>query len=335
MIIRLLVWLLLLAPTLAAAQQWSARPLGELAVYPEQRVNARVEALDQARVAAEIGARIERIEVRVGDIVGTGDVLLRLDDTDYRIAADRARAHVDLLAARLSLAEAQLEQARALARQGFVSADGLRIRETELAVTRSELVAARQALDAARVALARTVVRAPFDGVVRERLASTGDYASPGVPLLVVASIRDTEIHALVPESQVSSLVESTAVEFRVDNATHAVVVSRVMPLVEAAGQTRRVILAGPPELPPGRSGELRWRLAVPHLPADYLVQREGQPGLWLERDGEPFFLVLPEVATGRPVALDLPLDTRVIDEGRHALGLTPAPAQLPGTTAP
>ncbi|MEI2421673.1 hypothetical protein V6O07_15465, partial [Arthrospira platensis SPKY2] len=101
-----------------------------------------------------------------------------------------------------------------------------------------------------------------------------------------VASIRDTEIHALVPESQVSSLVESTAVEFRVDNATHAVVVSRVMPLVEAAGQTRRVILAGPPELPPGRSGELRWRLAVPHLPADYLVQREGQPGLWLERDG-------------------------------------------------
>ena len=332
---RHFLWLLVLLPAWVAAQPWASRPLGELAIYPEQRVNARVEALDQARVAAEVGARIERVEVRVGDTVSTGDVLLRLDNTDYRIAADRASAQVDLLSARLALAEAQLEQARTLARQGFVSADGLRIRETELAVTRSELAAARQALDAARVALARAVVRAPFDGVVRERLASTGDYASPGAPLLVLASTRDTEIHALVPEAQVSGLIEGAAVEFRVGSVAYPVSVSRVLPLVESAGQTRRVIVAGPPELPPGRSGELRWRLATPHLPADYLVQREGQPGLWLERDGQPFFLALPEVATGRPIALDLPLDTRVIDEGRHALGLAPAPAQLPGTAAP
>lgn len=328
---RHLVWLLLLLPALAAAQQWSSRPLSELAIHPEQRVSARVEALNQARVAAEVAARIEHIEVRIGDKVSANAVLLRLDQTDYRIATDRAAAQVEVLAARLALAEAQLDQSRKLAERGFVSADGLRIRETELAVTRSELAAARQALDAARVALGRTVLRAPFDGVVLERLASSGDYASPGVPLLVIASTDDTEVHALVPEAQVSGLVASDSIEYRVDAATYEVSASRVLPVVESAGQTRRVILTGPPELPPGRSGELRWRLATPHLPADFLVQHEGQAGIWLERDGQPHFLTRPSAATGRPVALDLPTDTLVIDVGRHALGLAPAPVQLPG----
>lgn len=328
---RHLVWLLLLLPALAVAQQWSSRPLSELAIHPEQRVSARVEALNQARVAAEVAARIEHIEVRIGDKVSADAVLLRLDQTDYRIATDRAAAQVEVLTARLALSEAQLDQSRKLAERGFVSADGLRIRETELAVTRSELAAARQALDAARVALGRTVLRAPFDGVVIERLASSGDYASPGVPLLVIASTDDTEVHALVPEAQVSGLVESGTIEFRVDDATYEVSASRVLPVVEAAGQTRRVILTGPPELPPGRSGELRWRLATPHLPADFLVQHEGQPGVWLERDGQPHFLTRPAAATGRPVALNLPTDTLVIDVGRHALGLAPAPVQLPG----
>lgn len=332
MIIRLLICLLFLSPALTAAQTWSSRPLSELAFYPEQWVNARVEALDQARIAAELGARIERIEVRIGDSVEAGDVLVRLNDTDARIAVDGAQARIELIAARLALAEAQLAQTRTLADQGYVSADGLHIRETELAVTRSELASARQALAAAQVALDRTRVRAPFAGVVRDRLASTGDYASPGVPLLVLASTRYTEIHALVPEAQLSDLMLSPAMAFRVDDADYPVTISRRLPLIEAAGQTRRVILSGPPELPPGRSGELRWRVATPHLPADYLAYHQGQTGIWLEQDGEPAFLPLLDIATGRPIPLDLPHDTRVIDEGRHALGLTPAPAQLPGS---
>lgn len=332
---RRLLWLLCLLPALATAEPWLARPLSELAFYPEQRVNARVEALDQARVAAEIAGRIERLEVRVGDQVARGEVLLRLDDTDYRIAADRAHTQVELLAARLALAEAQLAQSRSLAARGFVSDEALRIRETELAISRSELAAARQALEAARVALARSTLRAPFDGVVRERLASTGDYATPGTPLLVLASIANTEIHALVPATQVNGLLHGEALHYMIEGVAYPVSVARVVPLVEAAGQTQRVILDGPPTLSPGRAGELRWRLATPHLPADYLLHHQGQAGVWLERHGTPVFVAVPEAAAGRPFAVDLALDTRVIDAGRHALGLPPAPRQLPGSTAP
>ena len=328
MMLRPFIWLLLLLPSLVCAQSWTTRPLAELAIYPEQRASARIEALDEARVAAEIGARIEHIDVRVGDHVATGAVLLRLDTTDARIAAERAAAQVDVLGARAALAAAQLEQTRALAARGFVSPDGLRIRETELAVIQAELTAAHQTLAAAHSALARTVVYAPFDGVVRERLASRGDFAAPGVPLIVLASTRDTEIHARVPEEQIAGLVDSEIITFHAGDEVHAVTVARVLPLVDRAGQTRQVVLSAPPPLPPGRSGELRWRPRQPHLPADFLVQYQGRNGVWLERDGTPYFFTLDRAAGGRPVALDLPEDTRIIDAGRHALGVTPAPSQ-------
>ncbi len=290
---------------------------------------AQVRVLDQARVAAEVGGRIIELPVRVGQTVTQGSVLSRLDDTDYRIALERAQAQAGLVEARLGLAEVQLEQARSLSARGFTSADGLHIRETELAVLRGELAVARQALSAAKVQLTRSVVRAPFDGVVSARQASVGDYASPGQVLVTLASQAGTELHANVPVAQLDSLLKSNDIQFWVDGQPFDVQVLRVVPLVEAAGQMQLVVLDGADDVPPGRAGELRWRDSVAYLPASFVVERGGQTGVWLERDGQPVFHPVPNASPGRPVALDMPLDVRVVDQGRLTLGLTAAPIQL------
>lgn len=325
---KLFLCLALLLPPLAAAADWTTRPLSEIVGYPEFRATARVEVLNESRIAAEVSGRIEALPARVGQAVPAGEALARIDAAEYRIAVDRAAAQVKLMETRARLARAQFEQSRALAGRGFISDDGLRIRETELEVLQSELDAARLALAAARLSLDRTVIRAPFDGIVRERLASVGDLAAPGTALLVFASTADVEIHARVPDAQVGALRQAEAWRFWIGETAHPVTLERVLPLVEAAGQTRTVVFSSVSQLAPGSAGEVRWRAPTPHLPADYVVQRDGRNGVWLERGGKAEFVELPAASAGRPVAVDWPLDTRVIEEGRFSLGLLPAAGQ-------
>ncbi len=323
-----LLLMLFVLPAMAAASEWTSRPLGEIALYPEFRATARIEAVDESRLAPEIAGRIEALPVRVGTRVAKGAELARIDTADYRIAADRATAQVRLVESRLQLAQAQLEQSLALAGRGFISDEALRVRRTELAVLQSELAAARQALAAARLALSRTVIRAPFAGVVRERLASVGELATPGMPLLVLASTDEAEVHARVPTAQVEGLEAAGAWTLWVGEAAHPLQLVRVLSVVEAAGQARIVVFSAPVELAPGLGGEVRWRAVQPHLAPDFIVERSGRRGVWVERNGAPEFVELPGAAVGRPVPVDWPAQTRIVEEGRFGLGVPPAPVQ-------
>lgn len=321
--------LLLLVPALLPAQvdaaDWAPRPLAEIAIYPEFRAPATVVAKEEARIAAELSARVVAMPARVGDSVTRGVELVRLDDASFRIELDRVRAQIALIDSRIRLARAQLEQSRALAARGFISADGLRIRETELGVLQSERDAVRAALAAAELALGRTVIRAPYDGVVRERLAAVGDLAAPGTALLVFAASADAEVHARVPQGQIAGLQAAGTWTLVAGDAEHALRIVRVSPLVEAAGQARDVVLQGSGALMPGLSGELRWRSTVPHLPPGYLQEREGRLGAWVVREGAAAFVPLPHAQAGRPVPVDWAPYTQVVDEGRFALGLQAA----------
>ena len=322
----LLPFLLLFSSPLRAAE-WSPRPLAEIAVYPEYRAPATVVAQEEARIAAELSARVVAMPARVGASIRRGGELVRLDDASFRIEHERVRAQIALIDSRIRLARAQLEQSRALAARGFISADGLRIRETEVGVLLSERDAARAAQAAAELALARTVIRAPFYGVVRERLAAVGDLAAPGTPLLVLAASADAEVHARVPQAQINALQAAGAWTLVVGDVEHALQIRRVSAVVDAAGQARDVVLQGEGVLTPGLAGELRWRSTVAHLPPTYLQQRDGKLGAWVVREGAPVFVALPHAQAGRAVAVDWPLHTAVVDEGRFTLGLRAAPA--------
>jgi RND family efflux transporter MFP subunit len=283
--------------------------------------------MNEARIMAEVSGRIDAMPRRIGQAVAKGAELVRIDDAAYRIEVDRAAAQVDLVSNRIRLAEAQLAQSRQLAERRFVSADALRIKETELAVLKSELAAARQNLAAARLPLARTVIRAPFAGIVHERPASVGDLAAPGTPLLVLSATADTELRARVPASQIEALRAASAWSLVAGGATHRVRLLRVSPVVEAAGQAQDAVFKAGVALPPGLAGELRWQGPVAHLPASYLQQRDGVHGAYVDRDGAAVFVPLPAAQPGRPVAVSWPPDTRVIDEGRFTIGLLRAPA--------
>ena len=324
---KALLALLCLLPAALPAAEWTSRPFSEIAVHPEFRAPAEVVAVNEADIAAEVSGRIDYLPARVGERVGKGGELARIDPASYRVELDRARAQVELLANRVKLAEAQLAQTEALAARGFISSDGLRVKRTELAVLQSELAATRQGLEAARLQLSRTVIRAPYAGVVRERLASVGDLAAPGTPLLVFAADDGVEVRARVPAAHIDSMRAAGAWRLVAGARELPLKLLRVSPLVSAAGQVQVAVFAARDGVPPGLAGELRWVSPQPYLPASWVLQRDGASGVWLVRDGRPVFEPLPQAEAGRPVAVKLAPETLLVDEGRHGLDLPAAGA--------
>jgi membrane fusion protein (multidrug efflux system) len=309
------------------APAYTVKTLEDVAVYPRSQAVAQVVPENESRLAAEVTARIEEIRAGVGQPVRKGEVLVRLDRRQYQLALEQANGQVELLSNRYKLAQLQFEQARSLHESNFVSAQALEQRRTELAVIESELKIARNSVNQAQLALRRTSIRAPFSGTVRERLAGEGELAAPGQPILTLVEHGKNELRARVPVREVASLQKAREPVFRQGGQNYPVKVVRVSPVVDARAQTRAVVLHAEQPLASGSAGELVWSVGTPYLPAAYLQRRDAQLGAWVEENGKPVFKPLPDAQTGRPVALDWPLSTRIIDEGRFALaGPVPVP---------
>lgn len=314
----------------AAAPAYTVKTLEELASYPQSSVVAQVVAENESRIAAEVSARIEEIPVRVGQPVRKGQVLVRLDQSQYQLAVEQASSQVELLNNRFKLAQLQFEQARSLHQSNFISAQALEQRRTELAVIESELKIARNNVSQARLALKRTTLRAPFAGAVKDRLAGVGELAAPGQPILTLVEHGKNEVRAQVPTRDIASLQKASDLVFRQRQESYPAKLVRIAPLVDARAQTREVVLRTEAPLIPGSSGELVWSSSTPYLPAAYLQKMGGTLGVWVEEEGKPVFKPIPDAQAGRPVALPWPLSTRIIDDGRYALAgpaVEPAPS--------
>jgi RND family efflux transporter MFP subunit len=129
-----------------------------------------------------------------GGFFDAGDVLLRLDDREYRIALDRAAANVELRQSEARLASADARRRRELESRGAASSADLEQFESRELVAKAALQEARAAREQAELDLERTVVRAPFDGRVRERNVDVGQFVAPGAKLGRIFAVDYSEV---------------------------------------------------------------------------------------------------------------------------------------------
>lgn len=157
-------------------------------------------ASERATLAFAVGGRLRERVVDVGDRVRAGQVLARLDASGYANGVAAAEATVRELEARRE--QLVRDEARvATLREGGV------VGEAQLEEVRTGVVRIDQSLDAATVAArearrqrGESVLRAPFDGVVRAVFADEGTVVGPGAPLLLLAGDGATEIALDLPE---------------------------------------------------------------------------------------------------------------------------------------
>jgi RND family efflux transporter MFP subunit len=198
-----------------------------------------------AVLSSRVVAPIMEVRARAGSRVRSGDVLVVLDDRDLRAQARQARAAVTaaeqaLGAARTEIraldAEAalavswharivqlseknaatpqELDEARARLSSATATAEGARAR---IEYASAQIEAARASAETAEVVQSFALIRAPFDGVVTERLSDPGSLASPGAPLLRLDAAGVRTVEAQVDEARIPYVRAGDRVEVLFD----------------------------------------------------------------------------------------------------------------------
>ena len=151
-------------------------------------------------VVAAQSARIAEITGRAGEAVKAGDVLVRFEFPSLR--AQTLVTETAVKTAELRQKQAQLSQSRirALVEKGAASRSELDSADRELAEADAELLAAQAALTTTQSEGRSTLVRAPFDGLVTERLHEPGDSvrADPSDPILRLIDPKQVQVMATV-----------------------------------------------------------------------------------------------------------------------------------------
>jgi RND family efflux transporter MFP subunit len=307
-------------------------------------------AEERADVAAETGGRVVAAPIERGTAVGQGAELIQLSPAETDAQAREADANAAQIEARLGvtaekpfdvdsvpevqnaratydLAQSEFARIRSLLDQRVVSQSEFDQRRTQVEATRQQyeaakngaaqqyqsLQAARARVSLARKALADTVVRAPFSGLVAERLVSVGDYVTRGMKVAVVVRINPLRAQLTVPEQFISAVAVGQPITFEVDaypGRQFEGTIRYVSPTLQADQRalTVEAIVPNPGnELKPGLFATARLQQPKPTqailVPASAVQTVAGTSRVWVVNDDR---------VEERVVTIGQPLDTLV-----------------------
>jgi len=151
----------------------------------------------QTTLVAEVSGKILHTSPRFlsGGFFHAGEILVRIDPSDYQVSVKAAEAKLAGAMARLAQESARAKQARKDWQSvGKGKPSALVLRKPYVAEARANVRSAEAELERARRELERTDIRAPYDGLVRNKLADVGQYLTPGSPVGVVFAVRYAEV---------------------------------------------------------------------------------------------------------------------------------------------
>ncbi|MCB1768870.1 MAG: efflux RND transporter periplasmic adaptor subunit [Candidatus Competibacteraceae bacterium] len=204
----LFVFLASVVPVLAQQKERPPTPV-KVAPVTRETLNVEVTAVGTLRadeavvIRSEIAGRVATLHFREGQAVRRGEPLVTLDQEEYQ-------AQLASSAAQLALEESSYQRLQDMDRKNLTSQQNL-----DEAKARLDTARAQQELN--RVRLSKTVIRAPFDGVIGLRQVSPGAYIKPGDDIANLESIGAMKLDFRVPEVYLARLAVGQTLAIRVD----------------------------------------------------------------------------------------------------------------------
>ena len=176
-------------------------PVVERPIARHLRVTGQLEGLRDARIAADTTGKVREAAFERGAMVDAGAILVRVDDRSSTLALQEAQAALALANARLQLARSEVERHAPLVGSKAVAEADFRRMEADLAVREADVLAVTARRDLARKTLEDAVVRAPFAGIVAERLAEPGEMLKPDSVVARIVEVSRLRLVLNVPET--------------------------------------------------------------------------------------------------------------------------------------
>ena len=159
-------------------------------------ISGTLKAANSAFIKARVAGELQGLTVREGDTVKAGQIIARVDATEYAARLQQAQDQADAAKTQIVIAQRQFDNNKALVEQGFISKTAL---DTSLATLNSAQSSHRAALsnvDVAKKAVEDTVLRAPLSGIVSQRLAQPGERVGIDAKVIEVIDLSRIELEA-------------------------------------------------------------------------------------------------------------------------------------------
>lgn len=159
-------------------------------------ISGSLKAANSAIIKARVSGELQGLTVREGDSVKAGQIIARVDVTEYAARQRQAQDQADAAKTQIVIAQRQFDNNKALVEQGFISKTAL---DTSVATLNSAQATHRASLanvDVAKKAMLDTVLRSPISGIVSQRLAQPGERVSVEARIIEVINISNMELEA-------------------------------------------------------------------------------------------------------------------------------------------
>ena len=206
------------------------------------RVTGSVTPRQQTQLHSEVSGRVNAVNVRPGNAVQRGDVLVQISIENLGVQLQQQQSTAEATRSQLQLAESQLARTRELRERGFATSSSVEQAEATVNQLRANLAALESQVRTAGISLGNATITAPFSGYVATRSVDPGQAVTAGTLLLSIVDLSVVELQAFAPVSDGAKLKVNQQATLRVEGIPDRNFEGRVERISPIAAEGTRTI---------------------------------------------------------------------------------------------
>jgi len=196
------------------------------------QISGSLKAVNSALVKARVAGELQGLTVREGDFVKAGQLLARIDASEYQLRVRQSQSQAESAKAQVDAVQRQYDNNKALVAQGFISKTSLDTSLANLNAAQATYRAALAATDISSKLVADTAVRAPISGQVSQRLAQTGERVGVDTRIVEIVDISQLELEATLSATDSVNVRVGQTAELQIEGSSRRIAakVARINP---------------------------------------------------------------------------------------------------------
>jgi RND family efflux transporter MFP subunit len=209
---------------------------------PVAWVSGSVVSRNDSKIASEVSGRLIHL-ADLGSHVKKDQVIAQLDDRTIKLRLIEEQANVDNNQAKLSFENAEVKRKKILVKKKLIAATDLEETIANRNIAKAKLAAAQARLAQTQQDLTYSQLKAPFNGIVAQRLSNQGEYISNGTAIIRLVETANLEASLFAPLTAYQYLTPNQTLTIRSPFGDESAPIKAIIPVADARSHLMEVRL--------------------------------------------------------------------------------------------